>query len=165
MEPPARRSPEQQPQFGMDQQPRQRQMGRRSGRFRKQPPDAYRNQPDPSTPRPQHHQSPDQPATAAAATPSQQSMMQDMFVENYRRPSSRLGGEAEEDPDRIEVDGSFNDRNQPLRKSTSSLGRSESYKRSKSIPLRNPDNDDEGEEEEEEPAMASRNASAIHTLC
>ena len=41
---------------------------------------------------------------AAAATPSQQSMMQDMFVENYRRPSSRLGGgEAEEDPDRIEV--------------------------------------------------------------
>ena len=42
MEPPARRSPEQQPQFGMDQQPRQRQMGRRSGRFRKQPPDAYR---------------------------------------------------------------------------------------------------------------------------
>ena len=44
-----------------------------------------------------------QPA-AAAATPSQQSMMQDMFVENYRRPSSRLGGgEAEEDPDRIEV--------------------------------------------------------------
>ena len=31
-------------------------------------------------------------------------MMQDMFVENYRRPSSRLGGgEAEEDPDRIEV--------------------------------------------------------------
>ena len=41
----------------------------------------------------------------AAATPSQQSMMQDMFVENYRRPSSRLGGgEAEEeDPDRIEA--------------------------------------------------------------
>ena len=31
-----------QPQFGLDQQPRQRQMGRRSGRFRKQPPDAYR---------------------------------------------------------------------------------------------------------------------------
>ena len=44
MEPPSRRSPaEQQPQFGLDQQqPRQRQMGRRSGRFRKQPPDAYR---------------------------------------------------------------------------------------------------------------------------
>ena len=34
-----------------------------------------------------------------------------------------------------QVDGSFNDRNEPLRKSTSSLGRSESYKRSKSIPL------------------------------
>ena len=42
---PIRRSPEEeqmQPQFGLDQQPRQRQMGRRSGRFRKQPPDAYR---------------------------------------------------------------------------------------------------------------------------
>ena len=66
----------------------------------------FRNQLDPSNPRPQSRQSPegDMRQPVAAATPSQQSMMQDMFVENYRRPSSRLGGgEAEEDPDRIEV--------------------------------------------------------------
>ena len=66
----------------------------------------------------------------------------------------------------MQVDGSFHDRNEPHRKSTSSLGRSESYKRSKSIPLQNPnnDNDEEGGGVEDEP-MASRNASAIHTLC
>ena len=66
----------------------------------------------------------------------------------------------------LQVDGSFHDRNEPHRKSTSSLGRSESYKRSKSIPLRNPSaaNNDDDDEAEEEPT-ASRNASAIHTLC
>ena len=67
-----------------------------------------RNQMEPKGP--QHHQSPEgdkgQPARGAAPPPSQQSMMQDMFVENYRRPSSRVGGEPvydEDDPDRIEV--------------------------------------------------------------
>ena len=65
----------------------------------------------------------------------------------------------------MQVDGSFHDRNEPHRKSTSSLGRSESYKRSKSIPLQNPNNDNDGEGGVEDEPMASRNASAIHTLC
>ena len=96
-EPEIQRAPEPRPAMSQLQPPQSappgRQMGRRSGRFRKQAPDAYR----PLEP----------PSTATGPSPSSaQFVVQDMFVENYRRPSSSRGyhgDDAADDPERIEA--------------------------------------------------------------
>ena len=107
-----------------------RQMGRRTGRFKR------RNSPeDPLSPNGRQPPPPGSLDTSRAST-----VVQDLFVENVRKPApvsrraSTSSSNAGDDNDQ-----SHGDRNNPLRKSSSSLGRTDSYRRSKAQdPLSDP---------------------------
>ena len=115
----------------------QRQMGRRTGNLRRKNPDHPHNTMSRSISM--------QPGTPGSQNPgpSPNSMMQDMFLDSINKPPKptsvstsnlirrasddslgRAQGNGPEDP-------GLGDRNKPLRKSTASIGRTDSYKRAK----------------------------------
>ena len=113
-----------------------RQMGRRTGRFKKN------TTPDPLSP---HGSLPPPGNPLDTSRHSAHSVMQDLFVENVRKPVSRRASISSSSKDELEgeedADGEVNmgDRRNPLRKSTSSLGRTDSYRRAKNQdPLADP---------------------------